>query len=120
MVDLAPAVPADAGYYTYRGGRTTPDCNENVTFNILSEVHPIPSTTMELLAKSIMGGERAERLGNARPVQPLNDRCVFISEATARAQHPNNGPPASAAPRSHPAGMAAAAMLGVIALVAAV
>ncbi len=55
-------------YYTYEGSLTTPPCSEIVRWIVLDT--PMQASSEQL--KSL----RAQHSGNARPVQPLNDRTI--------------------------------------------
>ena len=68
--DALRLLPNDLSAYAYSGSLTTPPCSEGVSWYVLQERRSISA-------------EQAERFlfdGNARPVQPLNDRQVRVSE----------------------------------------
>jgi len=67
-VDAAQLLPADRGYYGYRGSFTTPPCTEDVRWIVLR-------TPVELSAAQI-AAFRGILDGNNRPVQPLGARVV--------------------------------------------
>lgn len=55
-------------YYTYEGSLTTPPCSEGVRWIVLDTPLRASREQLETL--------RAQHSGNARPVQPLNDRTI--------------------------------------------
>jgi len=67
-IDWAAMLPSNLETYRYAGSLTTPPCTEGVTGLLLE--NPV-----ELSAAQIKAFEAAYS-GNARPVQPLNDREV--------------------------------------------
>jgi carbonic anhydrase len=67
--DLLPAVRA---YYGFMGSLTTPPCSEEVRWHVLK-------TPMEV-SKAQLAAFRKLYAMNARPVQPLNDRKVVLSD----------------------------------------
>ncbi|KNA11924.1 hypothetical protein SOVF_130620, partial [Spinacia oleracea] len=60
-------------YYRYPGSLTTPPCDENVIWNVLSEVETISKDQVEALKAPL---REAYKIKNARPTQPLNGRKV--------------------------------------------
>jgi carbonic anhydrase len=67
-IDAAKLLPADKGYYTFRGSLTTPPCSEEVMWLVLK-------------APVKIGDEQVAAFGkiypmNARPTQPLNGRAI--------------------------------------------
>ena len=70
LPDFNPAdmLPADRGYYRFKGSLTTPPCSEEVTWYLLK--HPVDVSKAQLRAF------RKLYSNNARPVQPLNGRLV--------------------------------------------
>lgn len=70
VISLDALLPEDRTYFTYQGSLTTPPCSEIVRWLLLE--NPV-----ELSAEQIAAfGEIFE--ANARPVQPLNNRDLFI------------------------------------------
>lgn len=65
-VNVNALLPEDLSYYHYTGSLTTPPCSEGVNWNVLK-------TTIELSSEQLAGFNSFYN-GNARPVQPLNDR----------------------------------------------
>lgn len=59
-------------YYAYTGSLTTPPASQGVSFGIFTE-------PVELSAEQIHAIEESLHEHNARPVQPTNDRVVFVS-----------------------------------------
>ncbi len=69
-VNVDDLLPADHKTYRYRGSLTTPPCSEGVSWFVAAE--PIALSADQIAAfTSIFQG-------NNRPVQPLNDRTVFV------------------------------------------
>ena len=68
MVDPAAVLPTDRSYYNYAGSLTTPPCTEGVHWFVLT-------TPVTMSGEQIATFQKIFR-GNARPVQPLNDRTV--------------------------------------------
>ncbi|KAL5546391.1 hypothetical protein UlMin_006078 [Ulmus minor] len=62
-------------YLRYDGSLTTPPCSENVTWTIIPEVQSVSSEQVQAL-KDAVDHEFEE---NARPIQQLNGRTVFIN-----------------------------------------
>ncbi|KNA04143.1 hypothetical protein SOVF_202430 [Spinacia oleracea] len=60
-------------YYRYPGSLTTPPCDENVIWNVLSKVKTISKDQVEALKAPLC---EAYKIKNARPTQPLNGRKV--------------------------------------------
>ncbi len=71
-VDASTLLPADKGYYTFRGSLTTPPCSEDVTWFVLKQ--PVEISKPEQAAFA------TKYAHNARPVQPLNGRAVQASK----------------------------------------
>jgi carbonic anhydrase len=67
-------LPADRDYWAYNASLTTPPASEGVSFAIFST--PIQLSTAQIAAIDAAIGEP-----NARPVQPVNDRPVFVDIA---------------------------------------
>ncbi|MEL7037499.1 MAG: carbonic anhydrase family protein [Cyanobacteria bacterium J06592_8] len=61
--------PEDQTYYNYTGSLTTPPCSENVNWIVFQK--PIEVSRQQIKAFQTLYN------GNARPIQPLNDRQVF-------------------------------------------
>ncbi|KAL5546398.1 hypothetical protein UlMin_006085 [Ulmus minor] len=61
-------------YLRYDGSLTTPPCSENVTWTILPEVQSVSREQVQALSEAVDPGFEE----NARPIQPLNERTVFI------------------------------------------
>jgi carbonic anhydrase len=70
-VNAMDLLPADHGYYTYRGSLTSPTCNEGVLWFVLK--NPIEMSEAQI-------AEYKKRYHNtARPLQPLGERPVSES-----------------------------------------
>jgi carbonic anhydrase len=69
-VNARDLLPADRSYYNYIGSLTTPPCREGVSWNVMKTPIEVSS---EQIAKFT-----SVYSGNARPVQPLNQRIVNI------------------------------------------
>ncbi|KAK4412916.1 Alpha carbonic anhydrase 4 [Sesamum alatum] len=63
-------------YYRYNGSLTTPPCSENVTWTIFKRVKTVSIEQVRALRDSIDDGDT----GNARPIQPLNGRTIYVFE----------------------------------------
>jgi carbonic anhydrase len=61
-------LPANMGYYAFKGSLTTPPCSEGVAWQVLK-------TPVELSAAQLKAFSAIYKM-NARPVQPLNGRKV--------------------------------------------
>ncbi|KAL5546404.1 hypothetical protein UlMin_006091 [Ulmus minor] len=61
-------------YYRYDGSLTTPPCSENVIWTLLHKVRTVSKEQVEVLKKAVDRGFEK----NARPIQPLNGRKVFL------------------------------------------
>jgi carbonic anhydrase len=64
----ADLLPADKGYYAFKGSLTTPPCSEGVAWQVMKQ-------PVELSKAQIDAFRRLYKM-NARPVQPLNGRKV--------------------------------------------
>jgi carbonic anhydrase len=69
-IDVMSVIPRNASYYYYRGSLTIPDCDERVTWLVLSH-------TMTALPEQIQEFTKIYPHIN-RPVQPLNSRVVYF------------------------------------------
>lgn len=70
--DASALLPTTRSYYTYEGSLTTPPCSEIVRWIALSSPIQASSAQLDTL--------RAQYEGNARPLQPRNDRTIqYIS-----------------------------------------
>ncbi len=65
-VNLADLLPADRGYYRFKGSLTTPPCSEEVSWQVLKQPVEISKAQLKAFRKLYPM--------NARPVQPLNGR----------------------------------------------
>ena len=70
-VDPAALLPTNRGYFTYTGSLTTPPCSEGVRWIVLKS----PST----LSKAEIATFATRYPNDARPVQKLNGRQVFVT-----------------------------------------
>lgn len=66
--DASALLPSPRSYYTYEGSLTTPPCSEIVRWVALDTPIQASSAQLDTL--------RAQYEGNARPIQPLNDRTI--------------------------------------------
>jgi carbonic anhydrase len=71
-VDAAALLPAARGFYAFTGSLTTPPCSEEVTWRVLKTPVNVSESQLTAIRKLYKV--------NARPVQPLNDRKVEVSE----------------------------------------
>lgn len=67
-------LPSENSYYGYRGSLTTPPCTEGVRWLVMSEIQEVSQEQAEQISE-LTGG-----IENNRPVQPLGDRTVTLSE----------------------------------------
>ena len=67
-------LPSENSYYGYRGSLTTPPCTEGVRWLVMSEIQEVSQEQAEQISELTGGVE------NNRPVQPLGDRTVTLSE----------------------------------------
>ncbi|XP_015952438.1 alpha carbonic anhydrase 7-like [Arachis duranensis] len=63
-------------YYRYMGSLTTPPCTENVTWTILKQVRKVRGDQIKLLQNAVADDSN----GNARPIQPTNNRKVQLNK----------------------------------------
>ncbi len=68
----ATLLPSDHSYYRFTGSLTTPPCSDGVSWQVLKQ-------TVEL-SKAQIDAFTALYPMNARPVQPLNDRVIEVSQ----------------------------------------
>lgn len=71
-LDLTQLLPAEHGYYSYRGSQTAPPCNEGVRWFVLQ-------TPIEVSAQQIAAYARIYP-HDVRPLQPRNGRSIQVSE----------------------------------------
>ncbi len=69
--DATALLPANLGYYAFKGSLTTPPCSEGVAWQVLK-------TPVELSRAQLQAFQKVFKM-NARPVQPLNGRQVLES-----------------------------------------
>lgn len=67
-LNVADLLPPRHGYYTYQGSLTTPPCTEGVRWIVLQDPLHVSAGQLQAL--------QGFYNGNARPVQPLNDRSI--------------------------------------------
>lgn len=70
--NLANLLPTNHAYYAYSGSLTTPPGTEGVSFALFTQ--PISLSAAQIQAITTASG-----LENNRPIQPTNDRVVFVS-----------------------------------------
>ncbi|KAL3819761.1 hypothetical protein ACJIZ3_005666 [Penstemon smallii] len=61
-------------YYRYDGSVTTPPCSETVTWTIVQKVETVSREQVSALQNAVHDGS----VGNARPIQALNGRTIFL------------------------------------------
>jgi carbonic anhydrase len=71
QIDLAGLLPADRGYYTFKGSLTTPPCTEDVTWFVLKTAEPISKSQADAFGRIYPS--------DARPTQALNGREVLMT-----------------------------------------
>ncbi|KAL0453143.1 UNVERIFIED_CONTAM: Alpha carbonic anhydrase 4 [Sesamum latifolium] len=62
--------------YKYNGSLTTPPCSEHVTWTVFKMVKTVSIEQIHTLRDAIHDGNTE----NARPIQPLNGRTVYLFE----------------------------------------
>ncbi len=70
-LDPAGLLPRERGYYTFEGSLTTPPCTEGVTWFVMKTPVTVSTSEIDRFGKRYPG--------NARPVQPQNDRAVKMT-----------------------------------------
>ncbi|KAL4326741.1 hypothetical protein HN51_033902 [Arachis hypogaea] len=63
-------------YYRYMGSLTTPPCTEGVTWTVLKQIRSVKEEQIVSLQNAVNDGPG----GNARPIQPTNDRIVQFNK----------------------------------------
>lgn len=76
MVNIDDLLPAEHRMYRYEGSLTTPPCSEDVSWFVAVQL-------IELSADQIAAFSSIFP-GNNRPVQPLNDRTVYVDRVAER------------------------------------
>ncbi|CAH9138263.1 unnamed protein product [Cuscuta epithymum] len=61
-------------YYRYTGSLTTPPCTEDVIWTVNKKIHNVSRKQVKLLREAVH--DSAER--NARPLQPRNNRDIYL------------------------------------------
>jgi carbonic anhydrase len=68
-------LPINKIYYSYMGSLTTPPCTENIQWLVMPNV--ITATPAQIARlRSAIGGS------NARPVQPVNNRIIYLADTS--------------------------------------
>lgn len=73
--NLSRLLPASLRTYRYPGSLTTPDCAQGIQWLLLAEPVEMSQAQIEAFQEIFFGTDRFP-VGNARPVQPRNDREV--------------------------------------------
>lgn len=71
-INAGELIPSESGYFTYSGSLTTPPCSESVKWIVLKK--PIQMSTAQIKEISDIMSK------NNRPVQPLNERVLKVSQ----------------------------------------
>ena len=74
LVDPGDYAPEGLSYYHYPGSKTTPPCAEPVSWYVMREPRTISGEQVRNL-QALSGGP------NNRPIQPLGDRVIVVTEA---------------------------------------
>jgi len=80
LADITVDASETARYYYYKGGLTTPTCNEIVRWTVFSDVRvPISSTQLQAF-RDILDDQSTPLplVENFRPAQPINGRDVLV------------------------------------------
>jgi carbonic anhydrase len=77
--DYTNLLPTTHNYYSYMGSLTTPPCTEGLRWHVL--------TQSVQLSKDQLQAFQALYPMNARPIQPLNDRIVQLSDRKAGSRY---------------------------------
>jgi carbonic anhydrase len=73
--DVSKLLPASLRSYRYSGSLTTPDCAQGIDWVLLAEPVEMSDGQIDDFQAIFLGNDRFP-VGNARPVQPRNDREV--------------------------------------------
>jgi len=73
--DLSKLLPASLSSYRYSGSLTTPPCDEDIQWVLLAEPIELSAEQIATFQELFLGTERFPT-GNARPLQPRNDRQI--------------------------------------------
>jgi len=71
LINAAQALPLDKSYYFYEGSLSQPPCTEGVQWYILRQPAKLSADQLSAFTKLYSG--------NVRPVQPLNERRVWMT-----------------------------------------
>ncbi|MBZ0220715.1 MAG: carbonic anhydrase family protein [Candidatus Methylomirabilis sp.] len=71
-INAGELIPSESGYFTYSGSLTTPPCSESVKWIVLKK--PIQMSAAQIKEISDIMSK------NNRPVQPLNERVLKVSQ----------------------------------------
>ncbi|XP_010450977.1 PREDICTED: alpha carbonic anhydrase 8 [Camelina sativa] len=66
-------------YYRYIGSLTAPPCSENVIWSVAKEIRTVTSKQVKLLRVAVHDDSNS----NARPLQPINKRVVYLYKPKA-------------------------------------
>ncbi|HVV67863.1 MAG TPA: carbonic anhydrase family protein [Gammaproteobacteria bacterium] len=70
VFDPTQLIPKHSGYFVYSGSLTTPPCTEGVTWLLMKKILNASSEQLEFFRSNMIHG-------NARPIQPLNQRVIY-------------------------------------------
>ncbi|KAH9586173.1 Alpha carbonic anhydrase domain [Trypanosoma melophagium] len=70
-------LPRRRNYLVYNGSLTTPPCEENVRFFVMTVPQIISKLALERLIEAFECSRPGEHVGNRRPVQRLNGRTIY-------------------------------------------
>lgn len=76
LSNLCPPL-ADGGFYNYAGSLTFPPCTENVMWLIGRDIGAVGDEQLDAFRQ--IRGRDCRYVRNARPVQPLNGRAVYLN-----------------------------------------
>ncbi|XP_038971527.1 alpha carbonic anhydrase 7-like isoform X1 [Phoenix dactylifera] len=76
-----PVIEIGAPYYRYMGSLTTPPCTEGVIWSLIQEARFVSKGQVRKLRSAL------HRENNARPIQPINGRAIFLYKPWAQEEH---------------------------------
>ncbi|KAJ0967335.1 hypothetical protein J5N97_024252 [Dioscorea zingiberensis] len=78
---LPPLIERTTPYYRYLGSLTTPPCTEGVVWSLVQVVKTVSLEQVKLLRAAV------NNVGNARSIQPINGRVIYLYEPERNEDH---------------------------------